>query len=102
MAYSTLNPPACIAQQLTRGTTTGVDNKPQVWIYSSTNLTTDLTAANFFTDGYYLGMRPGDIVMGSQYTSAGSSRIAFQGIISAATTSGAQFTTGSVMTSTFS
>jgi hypothetical protein len=102
MAYSTTNPPAAISQQLTRGGTTGTDNKPQVWLYSSTNLTTDLVAANFFTDGFYLGMRPGDIVIGSQYTSAGSSRISFQGVISAATTAGAQMSTGSVMTSTFS
>lgn len=101
MAYSTSNPPAAIAQPLTRGST-AYGSKPNVWLYSSTNLTTDLTAANFFTDGYYLGMRPGDIVMGSQYTSAGSSAISFQGTISSVTTAGAAFTTGSIMTSTFS
>ena len=106
MAYAgstaaTPNPPACTSEQLTRGTSTYTGNKIQVWLYSSTNLTTDLTAANFFTDGWYLGMRPGDIVQGTQYTSAGSSAITFQGSIGAVTTSGAQFSTGSVMTSTF-
>lgn len=102
MAYSTSNPPAAVAQTLTRGSTLGTDGKPQLFLYSSTNLTTDIVAANFFTDGFYLGMRPGDIVMGSQYTSAGSSRITFTGTISAVTTAGAQMSTGSVMTSTFS
>ncbi len=101
MAYSTSNPPAAIAQQLTRGSTTGVDNKPQMWLYSSTNLTTDIVAANFFSNGYELGMRPGDLVIGNQYTSAGSSRITFYGTITASSTSGSQMSTGSVMTSTF-
>jgi hypothetical protein len=40
-----------------------------VWVYTSTNLTTDLVVSNFFSDGYYLGMRPGDLVMGSQFSS---------------------------------
>ena len=43
-----------------------------LWYYASTNLTTDLTASNFFSDGYYLGMKPGDMVMGVQFSSAGS------------------------------
>jgi len=101
MPYSTSNPPAAVAHQLTRGSTTGIDNKPQMWLYSSTNLTTDVVAANFFTDGFYLGMRPGDLVLGNHYTSAGSSRVTFYGTITAVTTSGAQMSTGSVMTSTF-
>lgn len=105
-ASSLANPPQCISQPLTRqGTTapgaTAYGSKAQLWLYCSTNLTTDIAAANFFTDGYYLGMRPGDVVTGSQYTSAGSSAITFNGSISGVTTSGAQFTTGSIMTSTF-
>lgn len=97
---SLANPPAAVSQPLTRGSTTYGANKPSLWLYQSTNLTTDLVAANFFTDGYYLGMRPGDIVIGTQYTSLGSSAISFLGSISAVTTSGALFTTGSLMTST--
>jgi hypothetical protein len=72
------------------------------WHYSSTNLTTDIVAANFFSDGWYLGMRPGDIVQGNQFTSAGSTAlIAFTGSILSASTAGASLSTGSVMTSTF-
>lgn len=75
-----------------------------LWFYTSTNLTTDLAAsANqpFFTDGFYLGMRAGDIVMGSQYTSLGSSVITFTGSIASVSTAGASLSTGSFMTSTF-
>lgn len=107
MAYSgstaaTPNPPQCISQPLTRGSSALTGNKSQLWLYQSTNLTTDLTAAGFFSDGYTLGMRPGDVVMGSQYTSAGSSVITFQGSIASVTTGGAaSLSTGSLMTSTF-
>jgi hypothetical protein len=101
-ASSVANPPACISQPLTRGTSALTGNKPQVWLYSSTNLTTDLVAANFFADGYTLGMRPGDLVQGTQYTSAGSSVISFLGTIASVSTAGAaSLSTGGLMTSTF-
>lgn len=73
-----------------------------LWVYTSTNLTTDLTAVNFFSDGFYLGMRAGDLVQGSEFTSLGSSVITFQGSITSVSTAGASMTTGSLMTSTFS
>lgn len=100
-ASSLANPPTCDSLPLTRGTSALTGNKPQTWKYSSTNLTTDLTGANFFSDAWYLGMRPGDIVEGTQYTSAGSSVITFQGSIGAVTTAGAALSTGGTMTSTF-
>lgn len=100
-ASSVNNPPAPLKGVLTRGTTALTGQNHQVWTYSSTNLTTDLVASNFFTDGYQLGMRPGDIVIGSQYTSAGSSVIAFTSVVASVTTSGASLSTGGTMTSTF-
>ena len=75
-----------------------------LWFYSSTNLTTDLAAAAqqpFFTDGFYMGMRAGDIVMGAQFTSLGSSVITFTGAIVSVSTAGASLSTGSFITSTF-
>ena len=72
-----------------------------LWFYSSTNLTTDLTAANFFSDGFYLGMRAGDVVMGSQFSSLGSSVTTFTGSIVSVSTAGASLSTGSLLTSTF-
>lgn len=89
--------------------TTGLTTAPtgagaqggNLWYYASTNLTTDLTASNFFSDGYYLGMKPGDIVFGAQFSSAGSSVTTFQGAITGVSTSGASLSTGSLITSTF-
>ena len=73
----------------------------QLWFYASTNLTTDLVAANFFSDGFYIGMRAGDIVQGAQFSSLGSSVTTFMGAIVSVSTAGASLSTGSVMTSTF-
>lgn len=72
-----------------------------LWFYASTNLTTDLTASNFFSDGFYIGMRAGDIVQGAQYSSLGSSVTTFVGAIVSVSTDGASLSTGSLMTSTF-
>src|ERR1051325_7450093 len=48
-----------------------------LWFYSSTNATTDITATNFFSDGFHLGMRAGDVVMGNSFSSLGSSVVTF-------------------------
>lgn len=73
-----------------------------LWFYTSTNLTTDLTAASFFSDGFYIGMKAGDVVMGSQLSaSAGSSVVSFIGTIISVSTAGASLSTGSLVTSTF-
>ena len=107
MSYSgttaaTPNPPALVSGTLTRGASALTGNSKQLWMYSSTNLTTDIVASGFFADGYTLGMRPGDTVMGTQYTSAGSSVIAFQGSVASVTTGGAaSLSTGGTFTSTF-
>lgn len=72
-----------------------------LWFYASTNLTTDLTATNFFSDGFYLGMRAGDVVQGVSFTSLGSSVQVFMGAIVSVSTAGASLSSGSLMTSTF-
>ena len=72
-----------------------------LWFYASTNLTTDLVAANFFSDGFYIGMRAGDIVQGAQFSSLGSSVTTFIGAIVSVSTAGASLSTGSLITSTF-
>ena len=112
-ASSLANPPRCIAGGAlygVAGATTGLSTAPNspnnqggsLWFYASTNLTTDIVASNFFSDGYYIGMRPGDFVMGVQFSSAGSSVTSFMGAITGVSTSGASLSTGSVVTSTFS
>lgn len=110
-ASSVANPPRLVIPGGMAGVpgTTGLSTAPAspgnqggaLWYYASTNLTTDIVASNFFSDGYYLGMRPGDCVMGVQFSSAGSSVTTFMGAVTGVSTNGASLSTGSVMTSTF-
>jgi len=107
---SVANPPRLLAGQvssipnttgLSTATATQHQQGGQLWFYSSTNLTTDITAAGFFTDGKALGMKPGDVVLGNQYSSAGSSVQTFICTVTAITTAGAAtISTGASLTST--
>jgi len=110
-ASSVSNPPRQLIQSIGGSFgTTGLTTNPNapgaqgggLWFYASTNLTTDLVASGFFSDGEALGMRPGDLVMGVQFSSAGSSVTSFMGAITGITTAGAaSMSTGSLVTSTF-
>ena len=109
-ASSVANPPRQMIQSVGANQgTTGLTTTPNavgaqgggLWFYCSTNATTDLLVANFFTDGKSLGMRPGDMVFGMSFTSAGSSVQTFMGAITGVSTSGASLSTGSLVTSTF-
>jgi hypothetical protein len=111
-ASSTLaNPPRLLVQGLSRAVgTTGLTTAPSapnsqggsLWYYCSTNLTTDVLASGFFSDGKALGMAPGDAVISVQFSSAGSSVQSMLGVITAITTAGAaSMSTGGTMTSTF-
>lgn len=73
-----------------------------LWYYCSTNTSTELQSSTFFTDGWYLGMRAGDILMAGSFSSAGSTVNVSIGMITAASTSGCGLSTGSVITSSFS
>lgn len=65
-----------------------------VWYYNSTNSSTEFSTANFFTDGYYLGMKAGDIVFCVYTTSAGSTNsIPYMGCIGESSTDGASLHT---------
>lgn len=55
MSYSTSNPPNQVAQ--------GVGSCPALWVYASTDVHTDVDAADYFTNGYDLGMRVNDVVI---------------------------------------
>lgn len=104
-ASSVSNPPINMYAGLGigNGSSTLAGNNKAKWMYTSTNLTTDILVANFFTDGFYLGMKPGHMVEGISYTSNGSSGavVTYMGAIVAVTTAGASLSTGSLMTSTF-
>lgn len=108
---SVANPPRQMVQSIgANHGTTGLTTAPGapgaqgggLWFYCSTNLTTDLVVAGFFSDGENLGMRPGDMVFGMQFSSAGSSVTSFMGAVTGITTAGAaSLSTGSLVTSTF-
>jgi hypothetical protein len=55
MAYTTSNPP-----QLLCG---GVGSGLRIWAYSSADAVTLVRVAGYFTNGWSLGMRAGDIVL---------------------------------------
>lgn len=55
MAYATTNPPV-----LMKGSSSG---GPQLWIYNSEDVHTDVDASGYFTNGDALGMRVGDHVL---------------------------------------
>ena len=105
-ASSVANPPNQIARvvggRLSASSSASAGGGGGLWMYNSTNLTTDMTAANFFSEAHYSGMKQGDLVIGTQASSAGSTtQIVFVGAVGAVTTAGAALSTGGTMTSTF-
>lgn len=87
-ASSVANPPIEMYNSLG-----GQGNRPgagsAMWYYNSTNSSTEVTTANFFTDGQALGMKVGDVVIAVYTTSAGSSSvIPYMGCVGAVSTSG--------------
>lgn len=59
MSYATTNPPKCL---LPRMGTDGI----ALWAYTSTDVHTDVDAADYFSDGYDLGLKVGDIMLVSK------------------------------------
>lgn len=55
MSYSTSNPPALKSASPLTGA-------GQTWVYRSTDVATDVDAADYFSNGHALGMKVGDIV----------------------------------------
>lgn len=59
MAYSTSNPPALIAGPLARGS--NLDGR--LWQYTSADNLATVSASGYFSNGYDLGIRAGDVIM---------------------------------------
>jgi len=72
-----------------------------VWLYASSHGSTEVQDTNFFTDAWYLGIRPGDLLFGYQWTTLGSSIVMYAGVFRSVSTAGANLTTGGTITSTF-
>lgn len=114
-AASTLaNPPVLVSSGMSRiainnGSTvngTGGGSGTQLWVYTSTNSATEASSGTnsgaFFSDGYALGMRNGDIVFMVGATAATTLGLAI-GVIQGMTSTGAGgfISTGSQVSSTF-
>lgn len=71
------------------------------WLYVSSHGSTEVQDTNFFSDAWYIGIRPGDFLMGAQWTTLGSSIVTYFGFFKSVSTAGANLSTGGTITSTF-
>ena len=98
------NPPRNVGVNMWGQRSTSVISSSKVrgqglWLYNTTDSASELTSANYFVDAYYLGMKPGDLVMGACDT--GSSLMVYLGVLGAVTTDGAAIaSTGGLLSST--
>jgi len=104
---SVANPPVLMARAGLAPTnnvaSTSVAEGMGLWYYNSSNLTTDITSANFFTDAKRLGMRNGDSMIAATFsTESSTGHVLTIGMVTGVSTSGANLSTGGTMTSTFS
>lgn len=81
MAYVTTNPPVCVTPRMGSG--------PALWMYNSTDIHTTVAGAGYFTNGYDLGMKVGDMVLvGKTSATIGSTIHYVQTVTAAAGTAG--------------
>jgi hypothetical protein len=78
MAYSTSLPPVQVASSYGDG--------PALWIYNSTDVHTDVDAADYFSNGHALGMKVGDMVLVGKTTATVGATVH---LVSAVTAGGA-------------
>jgi len=106
-ASSVANPPSrmdnALLSQSNVNESTSVAHGGSLWLYNSTNLTTDLATANFFTDAKTLGMRTGDILIAATYSTQSSTGMELViGMITGVSTDGAALSTANgLISSTF-
>lgn len=102
-ASSIANPPVRIGGTISgyMNTLSTGGNGGQLWLYNSSNGSTDALAANYFTDAYYLGMRKGDVIIMAGCT--GTTVNLLMGVLGSVTTAGGAIaSTGAIISSTFS
>lgn len=91
MAYSTSNPPNCISST--------IGGTFDLWVYKSTDPITDVRVAGYFTNGWALGMRAGDIVLVID-TDATPITAQISIVTSASATGGVDLSDGTAITAT--
>ena len=103
---SVANPPICIGGGVGGGTNVGSTTTPignKLWFYGTTDTSTGPFVSGYFSDGYTLGMKQGDVVIVSALNSTvSSSNVLYLGIVSSVSSTGAgtQLSTFSFISST--
>lgn len=91
-ASTAANPPRCVSAAGIwgdRSTSVLSSSKvvgQQLWLYNTTDGSTEIISNTYFTDGFYIGMKEGDLVFGSICT--GTSATMYGGVIGPVTTAG--------------
>lgn len=103
MAYTTANPPRLVWGSLTGITKYSTDGlKPSgvnMWLYTSTDVSTAVDAAGYFTNGFELGMRAGDLIIVQERVSGGSTFLTTMHAVADASTSSTDIADGVAVTS---
>ena len=99
-ASSVANPPRALGIPAgpARIASTGSGLNSNLWIFASTDTTSSPFTAGYFSDGYSLGMKTGDVVICvGQTSTVTSSHVLMLGVVSSVSTTG-----GGTQLSTFS
>lgn len=101
---SSPNPPICIMPNFSGGamdSTSVYARSRQIWFYNTSDPTTALSNAGYFTDGKQLGMRTGDLLMAvcASTESATGHQVAFGVLYSSNSSAGYNVSTDSRLTS---
>ena len=103
-ASSISNPPALMSRPLSQGGRFASTTTPMalgLWIFGTTEASSNAFTANYISDAYYLGMKPGDVGMIVGMTSTvSSSQTLTLGVVGAVSTAGTQLSTFSFISST--
>ena len=75
MAYATTNPPQLLVPR--------VGNGIALWAYNSTDVHTDVDAADYFSNGDALGMKVGDHVIVGKTSATKGSTLHYVGTVTA-------------------
>ena len=87
MAYSTSNPPALQSQAI---------NGKRVWTYDSADAIADVNTSGYFSNGWDLGMRAGDMVIVTD-TDTSATSLSF---VNAASSTAVDLADGTAITAT--
>lgn len=76
MAYATSNPPKLLVPGMGGG-------QPSLWVYTSTDIHTDVDASGYFTDGADLGLKVGDVMFVSKSDATIGTTIHYVSVVAA-------------------